>query len=186
MGNINDSKIKYVLLYGEENSGKTLFQYRLQQLYQFNSNVIKPTFGVSYEVLPLNGIELGIFDLSGSQKQYNLVNIVTKAVNIEGIIFIVSIQNLDNIDQSRDALERILGNNFIDPGIALLVIYNKRGTGEKFDWMTTEMLDNRLNLPKLAARYNVKQHISFVIDIDKMKKEELERPLNEFQSALSK
>ena len=117
MGGLNTSKTKYVLLYGEPDSGKTLFQYQLQSNINLNTEEIKSTYGISYETLSIGDCELGMFDLSGSIKQYDIVKIVTKFVDISGIIFIVSLTTLDRIDESKDSLERILGNNFLSIGI---------------------------------------------------------------------
>ncbi|MCQ2819937.1 MAG: ADP-ribosylation factor-like protein [archaeon] len=184
----SESNLKYVLLYGEEGAGKTLFEYKLQQNNEFDYSIIQSTYGISFEKLSVKDLHLGMFDLSGSKKQYDIVNILTKYVNIEGIIFIISLENLEKIEEAKDCLERILGNNFINPGLALFVIYNKKGTGDRLDWMGSEMnndiLDNRLGLEKLKKKYKLKNYVSFTIDISEMKKTDLEKPLAEFSKAL--
>ena len=184
MGGLNTSKTKYVLLYGEPDSGKTLFQYQLQSNINLNTEEIKSTFGISYETLSIGDCELGMFDLSGSIKQYDIVKIVTKFVDISGIIFIVSLTTLDRIDESKDSLERILGNNFLSSGQCLYVIYNKKDLGDKLDWMDANLLDNRLGIPKMKKKYKLKSVESQIIDINKIKSYNLEG-LIKFQEALT-
>ena len=81
---------KYVLLYGEPKAGKTLFQYQLQTNMSFDTSQIESTYGISYEEYSIKDTDLGIFDLSGSLKQYKITNVVTKFVGVSGIIFILS------------------------------------------------------------------------------------------------
>ena len=91
MGGIVQKEIlKNIILYGEKGAGKTLFQYQLQSEVNLESNKIKPTYGVNYEIYSVRGVNLGIFDLSGDIQQYTLTNMITKEVDIHGIIFIVS------------------------------------------------------------------------------------------------
>lgn len=185
MGNLNQSDKKYALLYGEEESGKTLFLYKLRQSNNFDCKIIESTYGVSYEEISKNGFNIGLFDVSGSKKQYDVVNIVTKAVNVKGIIFIIKLDNIDNIDDSKDCLERILGNNYINPGLGLFVIFNKTDDiGEKLDWMNKDTLDNRLGLPKLAKKYNLKKYASTIMNISQISVEELNHHLFDIHKTL--
>lgn len=166
MGNFNHSKTKYVLLYGLPGAGKTLFQYQLQSGLPLEKEKLKQTYGVSFEVVSMSDIELGIFDVSGSLKQYGIVDIIMKSVDIEGIIFIVNLEQLEKIDEASDALEMIIGNNFIKSSkCCLLVLYNKKDLGDKIDWMEPDLLDNRLGIWKLKKKYELKSVHSEIIDI---------------------
>lgn len=169
MGALNTSKLKYALLYGEPSSGKTLFQYQLQSSINIKPDKIQSTYGISYEVISIGDIDLGIFDLSGSLNQYDVVKLVTRMVDISGIIFIVSLTTLNHIDKSKDSLERILGNNFLNPGLCLYVIYNKKDISDRLDWMDTNLLDNRLGIPKMMKKYKLKVVESQILDISKVR-----------------
>lgn len=159
------SKTKYAILYGPSGSGKTLLQYALQS----SVNVLKeinPTEGYNYEEISVKNIKLGIFDVSGNQNQYEILSIVTKCVNISAIIYVVPINKLGELDQSRNQLELILGNNNLKDGVSLMVIYNKDvKEKDKTFWMPVSLLDSRMNLEKLKKRYYLSEVRSCVIDV---------------------
>lgn len=167
MGNFNQSKTKYVLLYGLPGAGKTLFQYQLQSGLPLDKDKFKETYGVSFEIISMSDIDLGIFDVSGSLKQYGIVDIIMKSVDIEGIIFIVNLEELEKIDEASDALERIIGNNFVRSSkICLLVLYNKKDLGDRIDWMDCDLLDSRLGIAKMKKKYDLKSVHSEILDIN--------------------
>ena len=88
-GIVQKGILKNIILYGEKGAGKTLFLYQLQSEMNLEKDKIKSTFGVNYEIYSVREVNLGIFDLSGDIQQYTLTNMITKAVDISGIIFIV-------------------------------------------------------------------------------------------------
>ena len=159
------SKIKYAILYGETGSGKTLLQYALQS----SLNVIKEinaTEGYNYEEIEVNNIILGIFDISGNLNQYDIVNIVTKYVSINAIIFVVPMNKLDQIDKSRTQLELILCNKNLKDGMSLIVIYNKETKErDKTIWIPVSLLDSRMKLDKMKKKYKLLEVRSCVIDV---------------------
>lgn len=162
------SIVKYIILYGEKGVGKTLFQYQLQSEMNLEKEKIKPTFGVNFEIYTVRDIDLGIFDLSGDIQQYALTNIITKSVEIVGIIFVVSLENINNLDESSECLERIIGNNFINNPPSVYIIFNKPKYIERLDWIDTELLESRLNIPKLLKLYKIKV-VSQICDISEIR-----------------
>ena len=115
--------------------------------------------------------------------------ILKKEVNSK-VYFYDEIDEKDaNIENEKDTLERILGNNFINPGIGLLVIYNKKNVGDRLDWIASgsknDVIDNMIGLPKLKEKYKLKGYVSFTIDLSEMKKPDLEIPILEFNRVLS-
>ena len=183
MGTLNTSNKKYILLYGEPKAGKTLFQYQLQTNMSFDTSKIEATYGISYEEYSIKDTDFGIFDLSGSLKQYKMTNVVTKFVDVAGIIFILSMKDIDKIDEARESLERILSNNYLNLNLCLFVLYNKKSTEEKLDWMDKELLDNRLGLKKAVKKFKLKSYISTILNIKESKNEIIEC-LYKFESEL--
>ena len=87
--NIGKNKIhKNILLYGNTNVGKTLFQYQLQSNMKLDQKKLKETYGISYEVFVAEDVNLGIFDISGDLQQYKIANVITKNIEIHGIIYV--------------------------------------------------------------------------------------------------
>jgi hypothetical protein len=159
------SKTKYTILYGPSGSGKTLLQYALQSSLNVLKE-IKPTEGYNYEEISLNNINLGIFDVSGNQNQYEIVSIVTKCVNISAIIYVVPMNILGELDKSAIQLELLLGNNNLKDGLSLIVIYNKDiREKDKTFWMPVNLLDSRMKLEKLKKKYKLQDVKSCIIDV---------------------
>ena len=149
----------------------------------FDTSQIESTYGISYEEYSIKDTDLGIFDLSGSLKQYKMTNVVTKFVDISGIIFILSMKDIDKIDEARESLERVLSNNYLNLNLCLFVLYNKKSTEEKLDWMDKELLDNRLGLKKVVKKFKLKSYISKILNIKESKNEIIEC-LYKFESEL--
>lgn len=174
----SQSNVKNILLFGDKDSGKTLMLYQMQSNIKLESELIKPTYGFNYEEISVNNVQIGIFDLSGDLKQYELVNIITKSVDICGIIFVVAMDKLDELDKSRELLDIILGNNYINDRLSLLIIYNKKNVGERLNWMDESTLDHRMNVHKLKKKYNIVSFHSRIIDVsDSLKPDDLEKLL---------
>jgi hypothetical protein len=168
MGAINlkiNSKTRYVLLYGEKGVGKTLMQYCLQSNFNDFSD-LKPTKGCNYEEIDLKGTTLGIFDCSGDEMQYEIVDIISKCAEIEGIIFMVSLEKVDELDKAKDKLKLILNNKNVKLGVSLLVIFNYRSAiSEKF-WFSEKHLDERMNLEKYKEEFGLKYAKSVMCDVN--------------------
>ena len=167
-GIVQKGILKNIILYGEKGAGKTLFLYQLQSEMNLEKDKIKSTFGVNYEIYSVREVNLGIFDLSGDIQQYTLTNMITKAVDIHGIIFIVSLDNIDLLDESRDSLERIIGNNFINSPPSVYIIFNKKKNLERLDWIDNELLESRLGIPKLKKIYKI-EVVSQICDISEIR-----------------
>lgn len=172
---IGKNKIhKNVLLYGNSSVGKTLFQYQLQSNMTLDKKKIKETYGISYEVFVAGDVNLGIFDVSGDLQQYKIVNVITKNIEIHGIIYVFSLDQLDKIEEAKQTLERIVGNNYLENNLSLFIIYNKKEDEERLDWIDTDLLDNRLGVPKLKKKYKLKGSVSQIFDISKIRNDGIE------------
>lgn len=162
MGSIK-SKSKYVLVYGRKNAGKSLFIYNLHTNITIQD--IKSTEGFNYEEILIKDINLGVFDISGDIKQYELINILTKNVDLSGFIYVVNLENIDEIDKNKYYLELLYSNAYIKKGLPLFVIYNlKQYLNETLAWANTDLLDTRLGLKKLKNKYNIKAIFSCIHD----------------------
>jgi GTPase SAR1 family protein len=181
MGGINLKKstpIKYVLLYGPSGVGKTFMLYSTQSKFNNVLSNIIPTEGVNYEEIIINksNISLGVFDVSGDLKQYNLVNIIMKSVRIEGIIFLVPIEKIEKYSEYKSELIRVLNNKHLDSdNLVVMVIYNiKSESKEKLSWLGKDVLDNKLNFKKIKNDFpNIKIY-SQIIDVNSTVTEENE------------
>ena len=89
-------------------------------------------------------------------------------MEIVGIIFVVSLENINNLDESSECLERIIGNNFINNPPSVYIIFNKPKYIERLDWIDTELLESRLNIPKLIKLYKIKV-VSQICDISEIR-----------------
>ena len=179
------SDTKYLIIFGDKESGKTLMQYQLQSSIKLDSTKIKPTYGFNYEEVSLTDFTLGIFDASGDLSQYGIIDIITKCINIEGIIFMVALDKLQELDKAKQLLKTILSNNFLKENISLMVIYNKKGFGDRLDWIKEDLLDSRLNLDKLKERYKLACVQSKTLDVYDCSKTELKDELEKFVFGMS-
>ena len=152
MGGINPKvqKKKYVLLYGPSGVGKTFMLYTTQARFNNVLTNLSPTEGVNYEEIKLSKAKnsLGVFDVSGDLKQYSLVNIILKSVRVEGVIFMIPLEKIEQMSEFKSQLIKVLNNKHLDTdNLSLLVIYNiKSEMKEKLGWIDKKVLDNRLNL----------------------------------------
>lgn len=164
MGGIQSNK-KYVLLYGPEGSGKSAL------LYSQNSTIrlfepIEPTKGINYEELKIFNHRIGVFEVSGNLQQSNLLDIVTHSVLIQGIIFVVNINEIENIDFAKMQLKIVLSNtNLPEDIVHLFIVYNLRSSErERYSWMNTSALDDGLGVKKLKNTYHLKSVSSCIYD----------------------
>lgn len=171
MGSLNVSSKKNFLLYGLSGSGKTLLLYQMHSEQQIAKNVnLCHTVGINYEEITLKHTKLGIFDLSGSNSNHNLLNLICKSVEIHGIIFVMKISDMDRIQEAKDALETVLGNNYLMPNPCLFIIYNKN-KNDNYNWVNSELLDSKLGIEKLTQKYGLRKPVSQIVDISQVKSE---------------
>ena len=151
------------MLFGESGSGKTLFLYNLKSSintfgvkYYSKNQDIEPTEGFNYEEASINNRDYGLFDLSGDPSQYQLIDVITKFVDIVGIIFFFKIDNIHNIENSKKLLRLVLNNQYLKTGISLFIIYNKKTQdNDKYIWITQDLLNKKLNIDELKKIYNL-------------------------------
>lgn len=164
MGAIQSRK-KYVILYGPIGSGKSTLLYSQKsttRLFQ----PMEPTKGINYEEVEIDNQSIGVFEISGELKQYNLVNVVTSSVDISGIIFLVPLYELDKLSQAKSQLKLILGNQFFEEdSINLLIIYNMKSSDrERLSWISNDTLDERMELRVIQERFRLKSIQSIIYD----------------------
>lgn len=185
MGGIKSKQPKkYVLLYGPKEAGKTLALYSMQANFNnFFKDKFSPTEGVNYEEIELSGsrVSLGIFDVSGDLMQYDLVNVICKSVDINGLIFIVPCDRLDSMDVYREQLKLILNNKHLDTdNFKVLILYNKRDDDlDKLKWIEQNTLDEKLKTKLIFNKYAKGKWISKIVDVNNALKDE-----NKFKEAL--
>ena len=162
MGAIKSIK-KYIILYGDSASGKTLFLYNLKSsintfgvINRVYFQDIQPTEGFNYEEVTIGNNDFGIFDLSGDPSQYQLIDVITKFVQIVGVIFFFRMENIQTLEKSKNLLKIILNNQYLS-GISLFVLYNKIAQdNDKYAWITLDLLNKKINLEELKRNYNLK------------------------------
>ena len=164
MGAIQSRK-KYVLLYGPLGSGKSTLLYSQKstnKLFQ----PMEPTKGINYEELQVDNQHLGFFEVSGDLKQYHLVNIVASTVDITGLVYVVSLFEIENMHLAKSQLKLLLGNqHFEEDAISLFVIYNIRNNDkERYSWLSAESLDEGLSLKSLQEKFRLKSVNSLIHD----------------------
>jgi hypothetical protein len=162
----NSSKSKYIILYGVKDSGKTLMQYYMQAALKGLKD-IEPTEGYNYEEVTIDDTNLGIFDISGDPKQYEIVNIIVKCVNISGLIFMVPLDKMEELDKSRELLNLFLSNNYLKDELAILIVYNYRTpqTKDNLTWMTETLLDSKMKIDKIKEQYKIENIKSVIVDV---------------------
>ena len=152
---------------------------------------MKPTEGFNYEVKKIGNTNVGIFDVSGDPTQYDVINIITKSVNISGIIFMVRINNqLDKLKEAQQALHLLFSNKYLNKGLKLFVIYNRSNDEkESYDWMTQQLFDNQMKLEVLKntfdVEYNSAFHDCFQVESLLSPSEQLETKLLRFSNFLT-
>ena len=65
----------------------------------------------------------------------------------------------------------------------MFVVYNKKNTEDKLEWMDKELLDNQLGLKKVVKKFKLKSYISTILNIKESKNEIIEC-LCKFESEL--
>lgn len=179
MGNSKDNNINRCILYGLPKAGKTLFLYQLQSEHNLLTKEggkgedgknfeFQKTLGINYEEVKLKKKKIGIFDISGDKRNINILNLICKAVEISGVIFIIAIEEIDEIEKTKEALEIVLGNNYLMKNPKLYIIYNIKND-ENYHWISTELLDSRLEINKLKKKYGIKDFHSEKVDVSQIR-----------------
>ena len=186
MGNLQDSNKRYIIIYGQPSAGKTRFFYQLLSNNEESELKLLTTFGVNYGEIKLDKIVLALFDINGYITNYNVCNMLCKSVLISGIIFIINMQEINKIDQTKDTLELILGNNYLPPNQILYIIYNKPSEVKEDDhsWIDEELLENKLELKKLKEKYKIKAYFTQILDVSSIRSDLLPKGLYELESLL--
>lgn len=190
MGASQKNSKKRCILYGLPGSGKTLFLFQLsseQRLLTKEGGELDkdgffeffPTLGINYEEITIKTEKVGIFDISGEKSSYNLLNLICKNVEISGVIFVMSLNDIDNIDKVKGALEMVLGNNYLMPEPKLYVIYNTY-EDEYYSWITKDLLDNKLEIEKINKKYKIKDFHSEILNISNVRENDKPNGLSLF------
>ena len=149
------SKKKYLILHGDSGAGKTLFLYNLKSSINTFGD-IEPTEGFNYEEVSISNNDYGIFDLSGDPSQYQLIDVITKFVDIVGVIFFFRMESIQNLEKSKNLLKLILDNQYLS-NISLFILYNRRGQDtDKYGWITQDLLNKKINLDDLKKNYGLR------------------------------
>lgn len=89
--------------------------------------------------------------------QYDVLNIITKAVQIDGIIFMVSLDQLDQLKQSKETLKMLFANRYLPKKLSLFVLYNRSSENkEKYEWMSLELFNNQLGVDDIKEKFSLK------------------------------
>lgn len=117
---------------------------------------IEPTEGFNYEEVSINNTDYGIFDLSGDPSQYQLIDVITKFVEVVGVLFFFRMDSIHNIEKSKNLLKLILNNQYLS-NISLFIIYNRRGQDmDKYAWITQDLLNKKINVEELKRNYSLR------------------------------
>jgi len=191
------SEVKYVLLYGLKGCGKTLMLYNLHAKIKIfetdnknKSSGPAPTEGFNYEEKKIGNYKLGIFDVSGDPMQYDILSIITRSVNISGIIFMVSLDQLDELKEAQQALKLLLSNEFFTKKLSLFVLYNRSSENkESWEWMSKELFNKQMKLDYIQENFKIKYiescfHDCSICEISLNEQEQISTKLKEFANSL--
>ena len=182
----HSSKQKYVVLYGVQSGGKTLMQYYMQSTLK-DIRDIDATEGYNYEEVTINNTNLGVFDVSGDPMQYEIVNIILKCVSVTGLIFMVPIDRMDELDKSKDLLKLFLSNNHLKEDISILIVYNFTSKiKDSLSWIDQKLLDSRMKLDKIKEQFKIQQLQSIIVDVNNLDKSNFKEILENFVQSLEK
>jgi hypothetical protein len=183
----HSSKSKYIILYGVKDSGKTLMQYSMQSTLK-DLGDIQPTEGYNYEEVQINYTNLGVFDVSGDPKQMEIVNIISKCVNISGLIFMVPLDRMEELDKSRDLLTLFLSNNYLSGEMAILIVYNFRTqqSKENLTWISENILDTRMGMEKIKEQFSIENIKSVIVDVSNLDNSNFMSVLEDYVRLLEK
>lgn len=119
---ISGGKESRILMLGLDAAGKTTILYRIK----FNETVNTiPTIGFNVEtVSPVPNVTLCVWDVGGQQKVRSLWQ--HYFCETHGLIFVVDSADRNRLWEARDELFRALQNQYMTPGIPVLILANKQ------------------------------------------------------------
>ncbi|OMJ79765.1 hypothetical protein SteCoe_20154 [Stentor coeruleus] len=86
-------KRKYVLIVGQENSGKTTFLYGTKLKPGWEQTDFEHTVGYNYEELRTTSGVLAIFDTPGNEALFPIVRNLYKNLMISGVVYVFRLSN---------------------------------------------------------------------------------------------
>ncbi|KAJ2767277.1 Arf GTPase arf1 [Coemansia nantahalensis] len=132
-----------ILMVGLDAAGKTTILYKLK-LGEIVTTI--PTIGFNVETVEYKNISFTVWDVGGQDKIRPLWRHYFQ--NTQGIIFVVDSNDRDRMEEARDELERMLGEDELRDAI-LLVFANKQDLPNA---MSPEDIANMLKLNTLRNR----------------------------------
>ncbi|XP_054152709.1 uncharacterized protein LOC128951486 [Oppia nitens] len=153
MGNIFESlfnrlygpKKLNLLIVGLNGTGKTTILYRLK-LNDMLTTI--PTIGFNVETVDYRNISFTVWDVGGGDRIRPLLRHYYSTTN--GIIFVVDSNDRDCIDEARDMLHEVVGDDQLE-NKSVLVLANKQDMPEA---LRAAQLTGRLDLPKLTTKHD--------------------------------
>ena len=133
-----------ILMVGLDAAGKTTILYKLK-LGEVVTTI--PTIGFNLETVEYKNISFTVWDLDGKDKIRRLL-FRHYYQNTQGLIFVVDSNDRERIDQAREELHRMLGEDELRDGI-LLVFANKQDLPNA---MSAAEITEKLGLSSLRGR----------------------------------
>jgi len=137
------SKDMRILMLGLDAAGKTTILYRLK-LAEVVSTV--PTIGFNVEEVEYKNIKFTVWDVGGQDKIRRLWRFYFQGT--DGLIFVVDSSDRDRIQDAKDELHYLLGEQEMETA-AVLVLANKQDLPNA---MTPSEVAQHLGLPKMQNR----------------------------------
>ena len=132
-----------ILMVGLDAAGKTTILYKLK-LGEVVTTI--PTIGFNVETVEYKNISFTVWDVGGQDKIRLLWRHYYQ--NTQGIIFVVDSNDRDRVDDAKEELHRMLGEDELKDAI-LLVMANKQDLPGA---MTTPDLTDKLGLHTIRGR----------------------------------
>jgi len=117
---IGGNKEMRILMLGLDAAGKTTVLYKLK-LGEIVTTI--PTIGFNVETVNYNNINFTVWDVGGQDKIRPLWRHYYQ--NTQGLIFVVDSNDPGRIDEARDELQKVMGEDELK-GAVLLVLANKQ------------------------------------------------------------
>lgn len=132
-----------ILMVGLDAAGKTTILYKLK-LGEVVTTI--PTIGFNVETVEYKNISFTVWDVGGQNKIRALWRHYYQ--NTQGVIFVVDSNDRDRIDDAREELQKMLGEDELKEAV-LLVFANKQDLPNA---MSAAEITDKLQLHNLRAR----------------------------------